>query len=91
MNPADYRPHRCHARGCGKQVKPELLMCFRHWSMVPRVIQRDVWKNYRQGQCDDMNPSDAWHKAADAAIGAVARKEHRGLTKKEEEALERYP
>lgn len=66
--------HHCHATGCRAECKPEYLMCFSHWSRVPRDIQRAVWANYRAGQCDDKNPSEAWHEAADAAIGAVAMK-----------------
>lgn len=50
-------------------------MCLKHWRMVPRAIQQRVWGEYRQGQCDDKNPSKAWHSAADAAIAAVAAKE----------------
>jgi hypothetical protein len=73
------RPHTCHARECDKPVKPEMLMCFVHWRMVPRVIQRAVWAAYRVGQCDDKKPSEAWHRAADAAIGAVARREGKKL------------
>jgi hypothetical protein len=69
------RDHHCHARGCGVATKPEMLMCLRHWRMVPRDIQRRVWATYRPGQCDDMRPSEAWHEAADAAIRAVAEKE----------------
>lgn len=64
--------HHCHARGCLTPVKPELLMCGRHWRSVPRKIQRAVWAAYRHGQCDDKSPSEAWHVAADAAIGFVA-------------------
>lgn len=43
--------------------------------MVPRDLQRRVWATYRVGQCDDGNPSKAWHKAADAAIEYVFKKE----------------
>ncbi len=67
--------HRCHARGCLTQVKPEMLMCLRHWRMVPRKVQRAVCHHYRHGQCTDMSPSELWHVAADAAIGFVAQKE----------------
>lgn len=63
--------HYCHARGCKVEVKPELLMCFHHWKMVPVMIQRRVWNAYRQGQCEDKNPSEAWRRAADEAIQAV--------------------
>lgn len=64
--------HHCHAKGCGAPIKPELLMCFRHWRMVPIKLQRAVWAAYRDGQCLDKNPSEAWHAAADAAIAHVA-------------------
>ena len=64
--------HHCHASGCGSHVKPELLMCARHWRQVPKEIQRRVWATYRPGQCEDKLPSAAWHAAADAAICSVA-------------------
>jgi hypothetical protein len=69
--------HLCHAEGCTTPVPPELLMCWPHWRRVPKVIQRRVWVNYRDGQCDDMKPSDEWHAAARDAIKAVAEKEGR--------------
>jgi len=80
-------PHHCHARGFVVPVKPELLMCLRHWRMVPRAVQRAVWATYRPGQCDDKGPSDAWHQAADAAIGYVAHLEHLGIRRVEAEAV----
>lgn len=64
--------HHCHARDCKTPCKPEMLMCLRHWTMVPYSLRRLVWKNYRRGQCDDKRPSRAWFKAADDAIEAVA-------------------
>ena len=67
--------HTCHARRCNTPCPREHLMCLRHWKMVPRKLQRAVWAHYRPGQCDDMNPSEEWHQAADAAIRAVAEKE----------------
>lgn len=49
-------------------------MCFPHWSLVPKDIQRKVWATYVPGQCDlNPAPTEAWHAAADAAIAAVAR------------------
>ena len=69
--------HICHARGCDVPCKPEMLMCLRHWRMVPLNLQRAVWKTYRPGQCNDKRPSSEWHAAADAAIAAVAAKERR--------------
>jgi hypothetical protein len=67
--------HHCHALDCNVPTKPELLMCLRHWRMVPRDLQRAVWAAYRRGQCDDKQPSRAWFYAANAAIDAVAQTE----------------
>ena len=77
----NHRPrneHHCHARGCMVTTKPEMLMCLRHWRMVPRDLQRRVWATYRAGQCDDMEPSREWFTAADAAIAYVAERERAG-------------
>lgn len=84
------RRHTCHARGCNVVVKPELLMCLTHWRRVPRGIQQAVWSSYRAGQCDDRKPSKAWHDAADAAIGYVARLEGQPVRWAETEALEAF-
>lgn len=68
--------HHCHAAGCKTPCKPEMLMCLKHWRMVPREIQKRVWATYVSGQCNlDPAPSAAWHAAADAAIVAVRAKE----------------
>lgn len=67
--------HHCHAVGCKAKVPPEMLMCLYHWTMVPKKLQRAVWKTYRRGQCDDMRPSRAWFVAAEAAIEHVRQKE----------------
>lgn len=64
--------HHCHAEGCRVAVPPEMLMCKRHWFMVPKALREEVWRTYRPGQCDDKTPSEEWHKAADAAIKAVS-------------------
>lgn len=79
--------HTCHARECTVKVKPEFLMCGAHWAKVPRKIQAAVWANYRAGQCDDLRPSRAWHTAASAAIGFVARLEKKLITRAEHTAL----
>jgi hypothetical protein len=77
----------CHARGCHGVVKPELLMCWAHWRMVPRNIQAAVYAAYRPGQCDDKKPSASWFVAADAAIGFVALRTGHALSLKEKTAL----
>jgi hypothetical protein len=79
--------HLCHANGCTVKTKPEMLMCFRHWKMVPVRLQRAVWRTYRPGQCEDMSPSADWHLAADAAIGAVSVLERRPYSESQRKAL----
>jgi hypothetical protein len=71
----DTTGHHCHAVLCKTLCKPELLMCPRHWRMVPNNLRWPVIRHYRRGQCDDMRPSREWHIAARAAIRAVAMKE----------------
>lgn len=79
--------HTCHARECTVNVKPEFLMCGRHWARVPKKIQAAVWANYREGQCDDMRITRGWLTAADAAIGFVAKLEGKLVTRAEHAAL----
>lgn len=67
--------HHCHAAGCKTPCKPELLMCLTHWRKVPKKLQLNVLRAYRNGQCDDKEPSIEWCIAADAAVEAVANKE----------------
>lgn len=69
--------HHCHAAGCNAQVPPEMLMCRRHWSMVPTQTQRRIWSHYRPGQCDDWQITSAYAEAAKAAVIAVAWAEGR--------------
>lgn len=82
--------HTCHARGCTTPCRPEYLMCPRHWRRVHPKLQRAVYRHYRDGQCDDMNPSEEWHKAAAAAIGYVAALEDQPLRMAEVGALVDY-
>jgi hypothetical protein len=67
--------HLCHAIGCHEVVPPRMLMCGRHWRMVPFTLQQAVWKNYRRGQEVDKNPSAAYLEVAREAISAVQAKE----------------
>lgn len=71
--------HTCHAIGCNTPVKPELFMCYRHWKMVPYNMQKEIWRTYRSGQCDDYNPSEEYCNAAKSALIAVAKREGRDI------------
>lgn len=64
--------HRCHAERCEAEVPPKLLMCRRHWFMVPKRLRDAVWATYREGQEISKDPSPEYMEAQQAAIAAVA-------------------
>lgn len=68
--------HTCHAERCTKEVPRTMLMCRKHWFMVPPSMRIEVVKHYQRGQCDGkVRVSKEWVKAARAAIDEVARQE----------------
>jgi hypothetical protein len=67
--------HHCHARECTKKVPPRMLMCGKHWRMVPSHLQDDVWATYRPGQEISKTPTREYLVAAKRAINAVAERE----------------
>lgn len=69
--------HVCHADGCEVSVPPKMLMCLRHWKMVPRSIQLRVWREYVPGQEVRKDPSSEYLEVMREAIEAVAEKEGR--------------
>lgn len=69
--------HICHAINCETPCPPRHLMCARHWRMVPRNLQLDVWAMYEPGQETTKTPTPEYLDAAIAAINAVATKEGR--------------
>ncbi len=70
--------HRCHAAGCDIEVPPRMLMCLAHWRLLPKRLQREVWRHYREGQEITKDPSEAYMEAQRAAVAAVAKIEGRG-------------
>ncbi len=72
-------PHTCHAKRCMTPVSRRMLMCLRHWKMVPKSLQRDVWDTYSPGQeRGAATPTPEWHEAANAAIDYVLEIESEG-------------
>lgn len=67
--------HFCHAWKCTKTVPPRMLMCLRHWKMVPKALQLRVWKYYRPGQEIDKRPSPEYLFVVREAITAVRKHE----------------
>lgn len=69
--------HVCHADGCNKPIPPAMLMCFLHWKMVPKDLQRKIWATYKPGQEIRKDPTPAYMDAYRAAVEAVAVREGR--------------
>jgi hypothetical protein len=69
--------HTCHATGCTVHVPPEMFMCKRHWFSLPKRMRDEIWRMYRQGQCDDWQISHGYAEAAREAVRFVAAKEGR--------------
>ena len=63
--------HTCHATGCPVPVPRRMLMCKRHWRMVPKPLQDAVWATYVPGQEQRRDPTPEYLAAARAAINAV--------------------
>jgi hypothetical protein len=66
--------HTCHAHGCDTIVKEKRLMCWSHWSKLPRNIQDAVWREYRPGQEVDKKPSLRYLAVQRLAISHAAFK-----------------
>lgn len=79
--------HTCHAVACETYVPPTMLMCRKHWFMVPPKLRNRVWTMYQDGQCDTLDPTSAYCHAAKAAVIAVAEKEGRVIDPKEPKIL----
>lgn len=62
--------HTCHVTACFVPIDEHLLMCKRHWSMVPYGIRRDITKNYKA-----VGMSDIYIEAVRAAMNIVRRAE----------------
>jgi hypothetical protein len=69
--------HVCHADGCEVEVPPIMLMCKRHWAMVPVQIRTEIWRTYIPGQESRKDPSEEYLNAYHEAVEAVALKEGR--------------
>lgn len=79
--------HTCHAIGCEVVVRPEMLMCRKHWFTVPLKLRNRVRSTYQDGQCGTFNPTSAYCQAAKAAVITVAEREGRAIDPKEPKIL----
>lgn len=42
--------HDCPVRGCKATVPNDMLMCGPHWQLVPKTLQKEVWRAYKRGK-----------------------------------------
>lgn len=71
--------HLCHAYGCKTPAEPRLLMCPKHWKLVPWGLRAEIRATYRVGQEKDKKPSAEYLSAMRHCIRAVAKAEGRTL------------
>ena len=62
--PLDQARHTCHAHGCDTPVAPRLFMCGRHWRMVPKKMQNELWAVYVPGQETRKDPTSEYLEVA---------------------------
>jgi hypothetical protein len=79
--------HTCHALRCETSVPPKMFMCLKHWRMVPRLLQSEVWATYVPGQEVRKDPTDEYLEVTKRARRAVAEREGLTLTDTEERML----
>lgn len=65
--PLSGRGHRCAADHCDRMIPWHLLMCAPDWAHVPRDLQREVHRTYRNRQ----DNWAAYERAVEAAKEAV--------------------
>lgn len=71
----------CAARYCESSVMNKgQLMCVRHWKMIPRELQKDIYKWYRKGAEQGCHPMTEYTVFVNRAIKLVFELEKlRGL------------
>jgi len=67
--------HLCHALKCATPVPPRLLMCNRHWHLLPKPARDLIWHYYEDGQEHRKDPSAAYLLAQSCAVTIVALRE----------------
>lgn len=50
------------------KMPPRVFMCAAHWYMLPRVLRKNVWRAYFEGQEIRKDLSPEYLEAAQAAI-----------------------
>lgn len=66
--------HKCYAAECVYVLPEDLLMCKRHWFLVPRPIRDRVWALFRSGQAGTPEHVAACQEAR-AAVARITGKD----------------
>lgn len=69
--------HKCAAHNCGETILDELLMCVRHWRMVPKHDQGLIYKLYHARKPGQW-PTQEYAKVVQRLVGAIAIREQNG-------------
>lgn len=70
--------HACHARGCNTSVPPKMFMCRKHWFMIPKAMQDELWDAYVPGQEVRKDPSSEYIEVAMRLVRYVEEREKAG-------------
>ena len=63
--------HHCHANNCPTPTAQIRLMCAKHWRMLPKAMQENIWAMFRaRGNFPGQNP-DKWAAYYEACAEAV--------------------
>ncbi len=65
--------HECPADGCRRRLGFGVLMCGCHWRMVPRDLQREVYRTWARGRMPDPVAYMAARQAAVFAVNGTAQ------------------
>ncbi len=67
----------CHAAGCTRQVRSNVLMCGKHWRMVPRHVKRRYLAAVRayDRDSDSLSKGDTFFLWLGRTIASVAEAE----------------
>ncbi len=79
MTPIFTRKKKCFAAGCKERVPLRLLMCKRHWAMVPHELRVEVYGALDIWQCG--GSPRAYLDVIKRAAAAVARTEVQLISK----------
>lgn len=69
--------HHCHANGCATPTEPRLFMCLHHWKMVPPIMQKEIWAQYKGTTRAERFEKVAYLQACAIAVEHVASLENK--------------